>query len=267
MLSLLRTITLLTVTTHYIRHVQQIGFYGTMTNAWQLTLWSMHAAPIITLRLMLLPLHMATHRQERILVLYTAGVAWILHSLRCRNWNLRDPWTMSYILLEGAALFTTDSVILAARCLAALLVLQLVIVVGFWGGICVASFSDRFTFLPLDRHLHKGWRHLRTSAEAQKRLLHDMGGHGLMQTLFASALAAHLRDSTAIADAKAAVSALDAVGDAAVLCSAYAAIVLAVATYGSYELPYVRRRPPESCKTMLPVVALVVLVAAYHVTG
>ena len=53
LLASLRLALLLLVHSHYIRYVQRIGFYDTLENAWQLTIWSFHMAPLIAGRLWL----------------------------------------------------------------------------------------------------------------------------------------------------------------------------------------------------------------------
>lgn len=172
---MLRLLTLHVVAAYFIVHVDNIRFYDNLHTAWQLTLWSMHAAPVISFRL-----------QPLVAMQIIPGLFWICVSLCCRRWRhaIRNPWSCSFIAIEAAALLVP----LDSRFLSALLLLQGTIIGGFWLGMIAASFSETFTFLPLDRHLRRGLRHMLTSREAQRRLLHDMCGHGLQQILFAAAL-------------------------------------------------------------------------------
>ena len=209
---------------HFIIHVDNIRFYDACATAWQLTLWSMHAAPIVAFRL-----HMADDGPWPSSHVLVSGVAWLLISLRCRRLeSISNAWSRSFIFIELSALLMP----LSPRFLSALLLLQCIIVGGFWLGMAVASFSATFTFLPLDRHLHRGLRHMLTSREAQRRLAHDLGGHGLQQGLFASALHAHV----GTAWPPTAATMVDTVG----LMAAYAAIVLLTCWIcPPHVLPYV----------------------------
>ena len=178
--TLARLVGLFWLARYYIVHVEAAGFYDTMAGAFQLTLFSMHAAPIIAMRLALATIFQPWFQA---LLAPTVGASWIVFSLHCRKWKM-DPWSCSFIACETIALFAT----LTESRLGGLLFLQPIIIVGFWIGMAVASMSPTFSFLPLDRHLHRGWRHMLASRDAQARLLHDIGGHGLQQILFAWSL-------------------------------------------------------------------------------
>ena len=215
-----RLILLYLIVAYYVAHVAHIGFYDRMHTAWQLTIWSMHAAPVVALRLSTLSS-----------VQFTCGViTWVALSLRCRR-QAAQPWSASFVVIELAAALVP----LTPQLLGALLLLQAVIVVGFWMGMLVAARSESFSFLPLDRDLHRGWRHMLTSRQAQRRLVHDLGGHGLQQALFASALWTHASMTGAV------------IGDAVALVGGYAAIVVtAAAAFPPHELPYLKLRVRRS---------------------
>ena len=223
------------VTTYYIRHVEAIGFYDDMCNAWQFTLWSMHAAPIVAFRLLL------DLSNVNGITMSAVGAGWILHSLSCRGWQLRNrPWSSSYVAIELLVLCLPET-FFSARWLEAALVCQFVIILGFWAGMIAASFSDSFSFLPLDRHLNKGWRHMLSSREAQRRLVHDMGGHGVMQLTFSGTIVAHLSRigaSPILTDWR------KTIVDAALLLVFYAMVIMSFAALLDVELPYIRARVP-----------------------
>ena len=231
LLASLRLALLLLVHSHYIRYVQRIGFYDTLENAWQLTIWSFHMAPLIAGRLWLRECGLQSQA-----ILSASGAAWVLCSLRQREWNL-SPWSCSFVGLEVVALLAP----LSALPLGGLLALQPVIVTLFWLSMCTASFSADFSFLPLDRHLRRGWRHMLTSSEARARLRHDLGGHGLLQLLFGAVL----RSAAVMPSAASGLW----------ICGAYAAFVLAAAVaMPPHRIPYAR-----ASVFRLPLVELVVL--------
>lgn len=217
--------TLCAVAGYFVRHVRSIDFYARLSTAWQLTLWSMHAAPIIAMRLVL-----------RTRAARAGGMCWMVASCALRRCRVSEPWSLSFVVIEGAAL----AMPLTSWLLGALLLLQVVIVVGFWAGMFAAACSDKFSFLPLDRHLHRGLRHMLTSAEAQRRLLHDLTGHGFQQALFARHI---LRAGPALWP-----PGLAQARDAAALVAAYALIVLAFAALlPPHRLPYVNIDIRRAC--------------------
>ena len=215
-LSSLRLALVIFVHAHYIEYVNRIGFYDTMPHAWQLTIWSFHVATPIAIRIWL-----QEHDQESLVLWF--GLPWISFSFLQRNVN-PSLWSCSFGALEALVL----AVPWAWVPLDGLLALQPAIVVLFWLGVVAASFWASFSFLPLDRHLRKGWRHMLTNAEAQTRLLHDLGGHVVLQLLFGFVLRS----------AAATPSFVSCLG----VCGAYVAIVLAVAVaVPPHRIPYVHR--------------------------
>ena len=156
----------------------RIQYYDVMATATQLTVLCMHAAPLILLRLILPPgIHV-----------YAIGCVWIGWSLRCRKLRGRT-WSGAILVIEFAVLLALP---MSQRLLNALHLLQGLIVVGFWVAMCFASQAPSFSFLPLDRHLYRGWRHMVSDAEAAGHLLHNVVGHGVLQAAFAVALAPHI---------------------------------------------------------------------------
>lgn len=267
--SLITLIALLLITTRYIRYVESIHFYDELANAWQFTLWSMHAAPLIALRLFLTPPRrdttastlrhfyrallvdgssppqpIAFSEQERHIIVLMLGVAWIVLSWCCRRRRIDTPWHVSFVGIEAMALVADGSTCLSERWLSAAFLCQLVIVVGFWAAMVLASFSTSFSFLPLDRHLHRGWRHVVASSEARKRVLHDMVGHGLMQATFARILQQHLAWSSDTFGGRP-TRFTDSFLDAARLISIYCAVVVLTAAVADQRLPYVRKPVPR----------------------
>lgn len=175
--SLVRLVLHIYATGYYVAHVSNIGFYDQMEDAWQLTIWSMHVAPIVAARLLLRE-HYGSSSTTWLLEL-VIGAAWLIVSLRLRRWKVH-VWSLSFCAIE----FAVAASPLELLPLGGLLALQVGIIVGFWLGIFAAAQSDTLSFLPLDRHLHRGLRHMLTSHEAKARLVHDMGGHGVQQLLF-----------------------------------------------------------------------------------
>eukprot|EP00316_Scyphosphaera_apsteinii_P021854 CAMPEP_0119315844 /NCGR_PEP_ID=MMETSP1333-20130426/37386_1 /TAXON_ID=418940 /ORGANISM="Scyphosphaera apsteinii, Strain RCC1455" /LENGTH=158 /DNA_ID=CAMNT_0007321319 /DNA_START=366 /DNA_END=842 /DNA_ORIENTATION=+ len=93
---------------------------------------------------------------------------------------------MAFSALELVALSTT----LTPARLAGLLLLQAVIVVGFWTGILIATCTDSFSFLPVDRHLRQlgliGT--LRNPSTRYEFLRAGLAGHLVLQLLFGMVL-------------------------------------------------------------------------------
>lgn len=178
--ALFATALLFITTTTEIFANDRIAFYDVMSTALQLTVVCMHAAPIIMLRL-LLP-------QGQ---LYVAGCAWMGWSLCCRRGKLSGrTWSGAILAIEIAVLLVLPTT--SHRMLCALHLLQGMIVGGFWVAMCFASHLPNFSFLPLDRHLYRGWRHMLHDAEARSHLVHNVIGHGVLQAAFAVALAPHI---------------------------------------------------------------------------
>ncbi|CAK8991258.1 Uncharacterized protein SCF082_LOCUS2583 [Durusdinium trenchii] len=66
--------------------------------------------------------------------------------------------------------------------------LQLVIASVAWSGMLLASCFDDFSFVPMDRHLNRGWRYFRSSLAAQRCFAHEFSSHCIAQLVFADAL-------------------------------------------------------------------------------
>ena len=105
-------------------------------------------------------------------------------------------------------------------------------------GMAVAAQSDNLTFLPLDRDLRKGLRYVLTSRKAQRRMLHEVGGHGAQQGMFACVLIDALGATGTVWP-----SSFGLLCDAAYLVLAYLIIVLGTAfLLPPHELPYTKAR-------------------------
>mmetsp|Transcript_13372 Transcript_13372/g.16039 ORF Transcript_13372/g.16039 Transcript_13372/m.16039 type:complete len:152 (-) Transcript_13372:94-549(-) len=52
----------------------------------------------------------------------------------------------------------------------------------------LASCFEDFSFVPMDRHLNKGWRHFCRSAAAQRCFVHEFSSHCIAQLVFADLL-------------------------------------------------------------------------------
>merc|ERR1712060_211281 len=113
--------------------------------AWQLTIWSIHIAPIVALR--------CINLSEDIKP--PMCVCWLIFSWWHRDWRC-SAFSVGLLLLEVVA----SVVSLTPRIIAVLLFLQGLVVLGFWSGVLLASSSASFTFLNLDRHLHLGFQHV-----------------------------------------------------------------------------------------------------------
>ena len=219
---LLVTVLLLPLAAYHIVSVDDRAMYMSLAEAWQLTIVIMHAAPVISLRLA---------AEE-----WLAPTAWILLSLACRRRSVaaRSGWSASFTAIELVALVAP----LTPSLLGSLLLLQAVIVVGFWAGMAVAAQSDNLTFLPLDRDLRKGLRYVLTSRKAQRRMLHEVGGHGAQQGMFACVLIDALGATGTVWP-----SSFDLLCDAAYLVLAYLIIVLGTAfLLPPHGLPYTKAR-------------------------
>ncbi|CAJ1403410.1 unnamed protein product [Effrenium voratum] len=155
------------------RFLHDIGLYRCILS-WQFTIWSLHVAPVVSLRLL------GVESLELLLVAWL-GVSWAARGFHCCGFSL------GMLALELAA-FLGD----LREWLEAFFALQLVIVSVFWLGMLVACCLDDFTFCPLDRHLHKGFRHFLHSAAAKRCFLHEFASHCVAQLLFADLLRRHL---------------------------------------------------------------------------
>lgn len=151
------------------RFMHAIGLYNSIMS-WQLTIFSLHVAPIVTIRCL------GFLRWIEL----TACTAWILFAW-CLRRRQRSLWSLFFLVLESIVATCT----LLPEFLDALTVLQAVVIAGFWSGVGIASCSRDFTFLPLDRHLRLGFSHVARSPKARRCLLHEMVGHFLSQAAFA----------------------------------------------------------------------------------
>ena len=224
---MMRLLSLLFVTSLFVAHPDQT--YDSLEEAWQLTFFSLHAAPIIALRLWLGP-------DASVSLSMLLGAFWILWSfcMRARRTSRGFScntcvWSLSMCVIETAALLTP----LGVLPLAGLLLLQVAIVVGFWAGIVAASCSASFSFLPLDRHLRRGVRFMLTDAKARHDLAKDLAGHCVLQLLFGSVLR----------DVMPEILVAWAYAECLFIVSAYVTLVVWVAAFvPPHHLPYVRRR-------------------------
>eukprot|EP00310_Coccolithus_braarudii_P005011 CAMPEP_0183373504 /NCGR_PEP_ID=MMETSP0164_2-20130417/111609_1 /TAXON_ID=221442 /ORGANISM="Coccolithus pelagicus ssp braarudi, Strain PLY182g" /LENGTH=227 /DNA_ID=CAMNT_0025550389 /DNA_START=125 /DNA_END=808 /DNA_ORIENTATION=- len=151
--------------------------YHDVRGAYQLTIFSMHAAPVISLRLLMYP------RPS-----YGLCVTWMACS-----WHLRrpeSPANYSLSLLE----LTAALINLSPTCVGGLLLLQFLIVVGFWTGVLIATRSESFSFLPLDRQLRRlGLLGTLQDPKAREDFLRPgICGHLLLQLFFGLMLLSHL---------------------------------------------------------------------------
>tara|TARA_B110001452_G_scaffold157966_1_gene131458 strand:- start:1653 stop:2363 length:711 start_codon:yes stop_codon:yes gene_type:complete len=209
-------------TSLFIGHPDQT--YDSLEETWQLTFFVLHAAPIIAIRLWLGP---AASTASYMLL----GDSWVLWSFKQRARDGRSNtcvWSMTITMMELMVLLTP----LDWLPLNGLLLLQVAIVVVFWTGIFVASRSDSFSFLRLDRHLRRGVRFTLTNAGARQDLAKDLVGHCVLQLLFFSVLR----------DAIPEVSVARAVAGCLLIVCPYAALVVWIAALvPPHRLPYVRR--------------------------
>ena len=95
MLRTLRAVAHLAIVLYFVRYMDSIRLYDQMHRAFQFTIFTMHAAPLVTLRLLLEPTHPRTA--------LALGACWTLVSLGCRRWRLQ-PWSATFALVEIAAL-------------------------------------------------------------------------------------------------------------------------------------------------------------------
>lgn len=171
------TALLLYVTHKYIFFVQEIiDYYKRCSEACQLTLFTFHVSAVIAIRLALEDFHPY--------VSTAACCFWILHSLRMRHW-MTHFWSVLYVVLEASA----ACIALTERRLSQLLSTNLVVIGGFWLMMVAAVQIGPFMLLPLDRHLRRGFKHMRQNEDARWHFVHNLGSHGLMQTLTIAILA------------------------------------------------------------------------------
>mmetsp|Transcript_99760 Transcript_99760/g.267890 ORF Transcript_99760/g.267890 Transcript_99760/m.267890 type:complete len:279 (-) Transcript_99760:49-885(-) len=210
------------------RFLDGAGMYNNIMS-WQLTIFSLHVAPIVTIRCFGL-----LRRTELLLCTCWILLAWLFRR------GQRSLFSLFFIFLEGLVAMC----ILEPPLLDALMVLQALISFGFWGGVVFASASPDFSFLPLDRHLRLGWRHMLASRKAQRCLLHEFVGHFVSQASFAAVLLLHLGRCPPLAVALPGVLLL--------VASYLACVVAASAAVPPHELPYNLGALPSVLRRPLP---------------
>ncbi|CAE7409545.1 unnamed protein product [Symbiodinium pilosum] len=154
------------------RFIHCIRLYNNIL-CWQFTIMALHVAPVVSLRC----LGLGPAAELR------CTVCWVLLSWGCRAFQ-PSVFSLAMVLLEIAS-YLSD---LNKDLLAALFLLQLVIAFGAWAGMLLASCFSSFSFVPFDRHLHKGLRHMCISAAARRCFLHEFISHFVVQMLFADIL-------------------------------------------------------------------------------
>lgn len=158
---------------------------------------------------------------------FLLSAALVIASWTARNFNV-SIFSVVMMQLEIGA-YLCDVV----PWLPAIALLQLVIASVAWAGMILASCFDDFSFVPMDRHLHKGWRHFRRSAAAQRCFVHEFSSHCVAQLVFADLLR---RQLPAMEGGK---TAWAAIYGALLIQAFYALIVLTAAVLISpHALPY-----------------------------
>lgn len=204
------------------------GMYSTIMS-WQLTIFSLHAAPVVALRSVSLG-----GAVELPLCLGWMLLSWLL---RRRQVSL---FSLGFFIVEGIAGTCASS----PRVLGAYLVVQVVIATVAWGGMLAASCSSEVTFVPMDRHLHLGARHLLTSPAARRCLAHELASHLVAQLAMAALLWARLGGLPPL---------WATLPDVALALAAYAGVVLGVSgCVPPHELPYNLGALPAFARLALP---------------
>lgn len=156
------------------RFLHGVGLYRSIM-CWQFTIMSLHIAPVVSMKQ--LGLSSTTE--------FLLFAALVIASWTVRNFNM-SIFSVVMMQLEIGA-YLCDIV----PWLPAIALLQLVIASVAWAGMILASCFDDFSFVPMDRHLHKGWRHFRRSAAARRCFAHEFSSHCVAQLVFADLLCRH----------------------------------------------------------------------------
>lgn len=213
------------------RFLDGAGLYSNIMS-WQLTIWALHATPIFALRLLDVP-----QPFELLTCVCWAAFAW-----RCRSWQ-KSLFSLSFLVVEAlAAVVELDPRVLGVMCS-----LQAIIATVAWGGILAASCTESVTFVPMDRHLHLGLRHLLRSPGARRCLCHELLSHCIAQALLGVLLWRRLGAPPA---------ARGLLPDLLGAIAAYALCVLAAASaLPPHELPYNLGTLPKWLQRPLPLPA------------
>ncbi|CAE8611590.1 unnamed protein product [Polarella glacialis] len=169
----LEVLVILTVSLYNFRFIQRVGMYRSIL-AWQLTIMSLHVAPIISIQTLGLPS----------LTRHAACFAWSFTSWACRNCEA-SLFSLGLLVLELLACLALPK---EPDILGAMLALQILIAVVAWGAMLAASCFAGFSFAPLDRHMNKGFCHMLNSSAARRCFLHEFVSHFVAQATFADLL-------------------------------------------------------------------------------
>lgn len=215
------TVGLLVGSSLFIAHLEACHVYD---NIWMLTVCSLHAAPIVTMRVVL--------QEEAVPWVWCLCLGWSILSLRSRRWN-RSLFSASFVAMEISLAIAVDP---ASSFVCAFMLLQPAIVVSFWFFIVLAAVSRRFTFLKLDLHLRRGVRHVWHSREALACVRTELVGHLLLQALCGASLWPYTSQVSAAAFC-----------DVALFGLAYVlAVLAAAAVLPPHKLPYgLGQLPPQ----------------------
>lgn len=153
------------------RFLHGVGLYRSIM-CWQFTIMSLHIAPVVSLK----QLGLASTAE------FLVFAALVSASWTARNFNM-SIFSVVMLQLEIGAYLCDD-----VPWLPAIALLQLVIASVAWAGMILASCFEDFSFVPMDRHLHKGWRHFRRSAAARRCFVHEFSSHCVAQLVFADLL-------------------------------------------------------------------------------
>eukprot|EP00933_Yihiella_yeosuensis_P023943 TRINITY_DN18582_c0_g1_i1.p1 TRINITY_DN18582_c0_g1~~TRINITY_DN18582_c0_g1_i1.p1 ORF type:complete len:246 (-),score=28.56 TRINITY_DN18582_c0_g1_i1:105-842(-) len=158
-------------------HINRRNFYDS-TKCWMVTILTFHTMPFLVWR---------THHDQ----LVGSGIpeqvclfCWLMLATGLRWKHATSPYSLSISLLEIVAAIMP----LSTRILKACVALNLLILPVFWTGVTLSSFSAKFSFVPLDRHMRLGIRHMLRSSEAHDSLFANIILHGLQQYCAARAL-------------------------------------------------------------------------------
>jgi hypothetical protein len=150
---------------------------------------TMHLTPIFCLR-SLIPIFMVSRKDLSVHIIIVAYVLMALNN-RMSVSDPVSPYNLVLFSLETAsallpALSTPE--LLSEYLLPMFALVNPVIVVGFWGGICAAACSSTFSFMPVDRHIRAAFLsgapiQYFSDPEAAHLLRREVVGHFLMQAL------------------------------------------------------------------------------------
>jgi len=195
------------------------GFYQNILSL-QITIWSIHLVPPVIV-------FCATEGNEDWSALV---LVWALCSWLCRQceWSV---YSLVFLCLEVVC----GSVNFGRTFLVAILILQPLVIIGFWGAIFLASCFEDFSFLEVDRHIRLGILHTCRDSNARNLVARECYGHLLMQTLAAAALViGPFKGRLPLASEICA-----AIPSLLLLLTVYAVVTLGIAfLFPPHELPY-----------------------------